>query len=41
MKNRFTLPSFAFRSVDLTRRLDTFLVCAIAAVLGYVHTFAA
>jgi hypothetical protein len=28
------LPRFALRSVDLTRRLDIFLVCAVASVLG-------
>ena len=33
--NRFWhIPRFSLRSVDVAQRLDTFLVCAIAAVLG-------
>ena len=32
--NRVHLPRFALRSLDLGRRLDLFLVCAIGSVLG-------
>src|SRR5437773_9182578 len=31
---RFHVPRFAFRSADLGRRLDLFLVCAVGSVLG-------
>src|SRR5438105_15365279 len=32
--HRFHVPRFAFRSADSGRRLDLFLVCAVASVLG-------
>ncbi len=34
MKRFWKVPKFSFRSMDVARRLDTFLVCAIGAVLG-------
>jgi hypothetical protein len=34
VKRFWHIPRFSLRSVDVSRRLDTFLVCAIAAVLG-------
>jgi len=32
--HRFHVPRFAFRSADLGRRLDLFLVCAVGSVIG-------
>ena len=34
VKRWWHVPKFSLRSVDVSQRLDTFLVCAIAAVLG-------
>jgi hypothetical protein len=34
VKRFWHIPKFSLRSVDVAQRLDTFLVCAIAAVLG-------
>ena len=34
VKRWWHIPKFSLRSVDVAQRLDTFLVCAIAAVLG-------
>jgi hypothetical protein len=34
VKRFWNIPKFSLRSIDVAQRLDTFLVCAIAAVLG-------